>query len=381
VRYSPAFCSGPTLLGDTLSSALFPDDVRPLLTALANVGVAIFMFLVGLELQRSVLHGNSRVAVTVSVSSIVFPGVLGACLALYLLRNHPAERQLDFLLFLGAAMSVTAFPVLARILVDRGMLRTVLGGLALTCAAVDDFLAWSMLAMVVMIGNGETGGWSLALFPAYVTIMVFVVRPLLRRVPAGTGCTGYGQLTILVAGALVSGAITEWIGLHYIFGAFLFGVVVRPANKARLRQLMSRQVGDFNSTLLLPVFFIVAGLQVDLSEIGWVGLGELGLVLLVAIGGKFGGAFAGARLHRLPVRKSLVIATLMNTRGLTELIILNVGLEIGVLDRSLYSIMVTMAVITTVMTGPLLRLFYPRPMVERDQAVEADLVTEPATHP
>nr|CEL13200.1 Na+/H+ antiporter [Kibdelosporangium sp. MJ126-NF4]CTQ98890.1 Na+/H+ antiporter [Kibdelosporangium sp. MJ126-NF4] len=246
-------------------------------------------------------------------------------------QRMAAPHRLGFVLFIGAAMSVTAFPVLARILKDRGMLRTMLGGLALTCAAVDDVLAWCLLAVVVFVsGSGGADQWLIVLGPLYVGLMVWVVRPVLRRfLPAGDSI-GAGTLGTMLAGVLVSGAVTEWIGLH----------------------------------------FIVTGLKVNLSALGATGLVELGLVLLVAIGGKFGGAFTGARLHGLPARQSAALATLMNTRGLTELIILTVGLQLGVLDQSLYSIMVAMAVITTAMAGPLLRLIYPVSVIERDQAVE-----------
>jgi Kef-type K+ transport system membrane component KefB len=362
---------GPTLFGDAFSAALFPDDVRPFLAALANVGIAMFMFVVGLELEARLPRGHGKIAVTVSAASIVVPFGLGIALALHLLGNHPAENRLGFLLFIGAAMAVTAFPVLARILTDRGLARTTLGGLVLSCAAIDDVLAWSLLAVVVMLtGNGGAEQWTILLFPLYVAVMFLGVRPLLRRIfTAGTRLRP-GQLTAVLAGVLVSAAVTEWLGLHFIFGAFLFGVVVPRVGTEGLRKAILERIDGFNSALLLPVFFIVAGLKVELSGIGLLGLGELGLILLVAIAGKFGGAFGGARLHRLPARQSAALATLMNTRGLTELIILSVGLQLGVLDQSLYSIMVAMAVITTAMAGPLLRLIYPPGMVELDQAVE-----------
>jgi K+:H+ antiporter len=360
---------GPTLLGDAFTAGLFPVDVRPLLATLANVGVAMFMFVVGLELQAKLLRRRGRVAVTVSVTSIIVPFGLGVALAFQLLGNHRAGNRLGFLLFIGAAMSVTAFPVLARILTDRGLARTKLGGLALTCAAVDDVLAWSLLAVVVMLaGSGGTGHWVIFLFPLYVAVMFVGVRAVLRRVfPAGTDL-GTGRLAVVLAGVLVSGAITEALGLHFIFGAFLFGVVMPRAGTEAFRKATIERIDEFNGTLLLPVFFIVAGLKVKLSGIGLSGLGELGLILLAAIAGKFGGAFAGARLHRLPARQSAALATLMNTRGLTELIILSVGLQLGVLDQRLYSIMVAMAVITTAMAGPLLRLIHPLAAVEPDQA-------------
>ncbi|MGW4800887.1 cation:proton antiporter domain-containing protein [Nonomuraea sp. NPDC004297] len=361
---------GPTLFGPAFSTALFPNDVRPFLAALANVGVAIFMFMVGLELESTLLRGRARIVVPVAVSSIVVPFAGGVALAVYLLRNHPAEHRLGFMLFIGAAMSVTAFPVLARILTDRNMLHGALGTLALACAAVDDVLAWSLLAVVVMIsGTGGFEQWLILLLPLYVAVMFWLVRPLLRRLLAGHRQLDAKHLVTVLAGVLVSGAVTEWIGLHFIFGAFLFGVLVPRAGTEEPRHALQQRVGEFNATLLLPVFFVVAGLKVDLSGIGATGLVELALVLAVAIGGKFGGAFAGARLNGLPARKSAALATLMNTRGLTELIILSVGLQIGILDLPLYAIMVAMAVITTTMSGPLLRLIYPKSVIERDLAV------------
>ncbi|RSM88018.1 cation/H(+) antiporter [Kibdelosporangium aridum] len=360
---------GPTLFGEGFAAALFPTDVRPFLAALANVGVAMFMFMVGLELEQTLLRGRGKLALTVSVSSIVLPFTLGVGLAFYLAMNRPVEHRLGFLLFIGAAMSVTAFPVLARILQDRGMLRTMLGGLALTCAAIGDVLAWCLLAVVVIVSGGASGTeqWLIVLGPIYVALMLWVVRPLLRKLFTA-GVTG--ALPTVLAGALISGAVTELIGLHFIFGAFLFGVIVPREGTDTLRHRIIDRVEEFNSALLLPVFFIVSGLKVNLSTLSATGLVEFGLVLLVAIAGKFGGAFVGARLHGLPARKSAALATLMNTRGLTELIILTVGLQLGVLDQSLYSIMVAMAVITTAMAGPLLRLIYPASVIERDQAIE-----------
>jgi len=365
---------GPTLFGNGFSAAVFPTDTRPMFAALANVGVAIFMFMVGLELDGRLLRGRGRIAVSVSAGSIVLPFGLGIALGFYLLQNHSAEHRLGFLLFIGAAMSVTAFPVLARILTDRGMTKTMLGGLALTCAAADDVLAWTLLAGVVMV-SGNAGGEQILvlLFPLYVALMFLVVRPLLRRVITEDSTLRTGQLALILVGVLVSGAVTEWTGMHFIFGAFLFGAMIPRSGTERLRGALIQGLGEFNTTLLLPVFFIVAGLKVDLSGLGLTGFGELGLVLLAAIGGKFGGAYAAARLYRLPARKSAALATLMNTRGLTELIILSVGLQLGILDQKMYSIMVVMAVATTAMAGPLLNLVYPPSRIEQDKQIEAHL--------
>ncbi|MBG0560206.1 cation:proton antiporter domain-containing protein [Actinoplanes aureus] len=350
--------AGPTLLGSDLSTTLFPTEIRPSLAALANIGVAMFMFMVGLELNRRVLRRQGAIAVTVSVSSIVLPLGLGIALATFLWSRHPTDHRLGFLLFVGAAMSVTAFPVLARILTDRGLTQTTLGGLALACAAIDDVLAWTLLAAVIAIGGaGGSDSLLLLLVVPYLAVMLGVVRPLLRRMLAPAAKLTPGRLTAVFIGVLLSGAATEWMGLHFLFGAFLFGVLIPRDGTERLRGEILGTVERFNGTLLLPVFFVVAGFRVDLSGIGAAGLVELALIMLVAVSGKFGGAYVAARLHRLPPRQSGMLATLMNTRGLTELIILTVGLQLGLLDQDLYSMMVVMAVVTTAMAGPLLRLF------------------------
>jgi Kef-type K+ transport system membrane component KefB len=363
---------GPTLLGDRFSSFLFPAATRPFLSALANVGIAIFMLLVGIEMDGRLLRRRGRTAVSVSVSAIALPLGLGTCLGFFLMQNHSTRSGTGFVLFIGVAMSVTAFPVLARILTDRGLSRTLLGNIALTCAAVDDVLAWSLLAVVTVVASpAGHDQWLILLFPLYVVTMLLVVRPLLRRAfPPGSPLDAR-RLSALLAGAIVSAAITEWLGMHLIFGAFIFGVMMPQAGKEELREALRGRVGEFNALVLMPMFFVVAGLKVKLSGIGLLGLAELGLILLVAIGGKFGGAYIAARLNRLPVRQSAALATLMNTRGLTELIILTVGLQLGILDQRLYSMMVVMAVTTTVMAGPLLGLIRPVTVVEQEEREES----------
>lgn len=355
---------GPTLFHGAISDALFPVSIRPLLSALAAVGVAVFMFIVGLEWDAKLIRGSGSLAVGISFSSIVLPFGLGMLLALYLMDEYGSDNQTAFMLFMGIAMSITAFPVLARILTDRKMTRTPLGVVALACASIDGVLAWSVLAAVVAI-SGAAGGdeWRILLAIPYLLGMLFVLRPLLQRyvarrpglrlTPTVFGC--------IVAGLLLSAAATEWVGLHYIFGAFLFGVVLPRTGTEQLQSQVHERLGEMNGTLLLPVFFLVAGLKVDLSGLNMDGLGALALILLVAVGGKFIGAFAAARLNRMPVRQSAALATLMNTRGLTELIVLNVGLQLGFLDKGLYSLMVVMAVVTTAMAGPLLSWLLGKP--------------------
>ncbi|MEU2062369.1 cation:proton antiporter [Streptomyces sp. NPDC013455] len=364
---------GPTLFHGAISDALFPDTTRPLLGALAAVGVAVFMFIVGLEWDVALIRGSGAIAPAVSISSIILPFGLGTALGLYLMDKHGSGDETAFMLFIGIAMSITAFPVLARILTDRGMTRTPLGVVALACASIDDVLAWSLLAAVVAIsGSAGPDQWRILLAIPYLLGMLFVLRPLLRRWADRQTSLRLSPtvFALILAGLLLSAAATEWVGLHYIFGAFLFGAILPRSGTERLRHDVHDRLGQMSSTLLLPVFFLVAGLRVDLSGLDASGLGDLGLILLVAVGGKFIGAFAAARLNRMPLRQSAALATLMNTRGLTELIVLNVGLQLGFLQQKLYSLMVVMAVVTTAMAGPLLTWLLGRPtsndLIDRD---------------
>jgi Kef-type K+ transport system membrane component KefB len=362
---------GPTLLHGAISNVIFPADIRPFLTALANIGVALFMFTVGAELDANLLRSRKIVAGTVAAGSIALPFALGCGLALYLFVDHQTADRTSFVLFMGAAMSVTAFPVLARILTDRGMNRTWLGNVALACASIDDVLAWTLLAVVVAI-SGEGAGWQwlLLLFIPYVALMFTVVRAGLKRVLALPRVLESQQsvpLVITLVGLLLSAAFTEWIGLHFIFGAFLFGAImprgVLPPQRAgiagNVNEGITSNISHLNGILLLPIFFIVAGLKVNLSGMGGKDVVDLCLILAVAIGGKFLGAYISARLNGLSARPATALSLLMNTRGLTELIILTVGLQLGVLDGQLYSSMVVMALITTALAGPLLQLLYP----------------------
>ncbi|MFE9337674.1 cation:proton antiporter [Streptomyces sp. NPDC007063] len=359
---------GPTLFGGAAARFLFPADIRPLLAALADLGLVLFMFLVGYELDLTRLRGTERLAVSVSLCSVLVPLLLGGLLALHLADRHATGGRAAFVLFLGAAMAVTAFPVLARILADSGLGRTRIGGIALACAALDDVLAWSLLAVVATVAGGG-GQWRMLLAPGYLALMLCVVRPGLRWLfhRPGTarraGWQGWtrdhvtaDQLVVVLAGLLLSSLATAWLGAHFAFGAFLFGAVLPRDTSRQLRLQLTDRLEYLTRLLLLPAFFVVAGLQVDLSRTGVRGLGELGLILLTAVTGKFAGAYAGARLNRVPPVQSGLLAALLNTRGLTELVILTVGLQLGVLDRELYGLLVVMALLTTVMTGPLLQL-------------------------
>ncbi|GAA3372927.1 hypothetical protein GCM10020367_30850 [Streptomyces sannanensis] len=357
---------GPTLFGDHLVSLLFPADVRLLLNALAAVGVALFMFVVGAELDIGVLRGGGRVTLWTTVGSTVLPLGLGAGLALLLVPSRSTSSFVGFVLFFAVAMAVTAFPVLARIIADRKLAHTKLGTTALTCAAITDLLAWTLLAVVVAIASGGQFDWRLALVVPYVVLMATVVRPLLHRSsrfrserqPADPGGSR-NFLALVLSGLLVSAAFTEWLGLHYIFGAFLFGALLPRGSGGRLRDGVLGRVEPLCGLLLLPVYFVLSGLKVDLSQLDSSDLGKLAAILVVAVAGKFLGAYAGARIGGLGSRHSAALGALLNTRGLTELVILGVGLELGVLDSELYSLMVVMAVTTTMLTGPLLSRILP----------------------
>lgn len=374
-----ALVLGPSLLG-TLpgnpTEALFPDPVRPYLSVIAALGLTIFMFIVGLELDLGLIRGKGRVAATISVSSIVLPFAMGSTLALWLHRSHDGNgvELLPFVLFIGAAMSVTAFPVLARILAERGIQRTQVGALALACAAVDDVLAWTMLAGVLAIVR-STGAADLIVMLAeslaFVAVMFVVVKPQLRRLVARREAAGRltpNIFSVVLVGLLVSSFITDEIGIHAIFGAFLFGTIMPRQGAEQLTQEILERVEQLTVLVLLPVFFIITGLQVDINDLGGSGLVELLAVLAVACAGKFLGAALAARASRVPTRRAAAVGILMNARGLTELVILSVGKAAGVLDDRLFTIMVLMAIITTMMTEPLLRLVYPNDVVAREIA-------------
>jgi Kef-type K+ transport system membrane component KefB len=368
---------GPTFFDGKITATLFPMTLRQPLSALANLGVVMFMFAVGYLLDLRLIRGRERVAASVSVSSIILPLSLGVGLGVWLASRHHVHHVLPFALFVGTAMSVTAFPVLARILTDRGMHRTRIGGTALASAAIDDVLAWSLLAVVAAVAGAGGQPLRLLLAPVYAGVMFGLVRPLLRQladVYQRRGRLTPNVLAATLAGLLLSSYATDWMGVKYIFGAFLFGVVMprEGAAAAVLREEILNRLEQVSVLVLLPVFFVVSGLSVNLSSVGLSGLVELCLILLVAVVGKFAGAFAGARLAGVPGRSAGVLATLMNTRGLTGIVILSVGLQLHILDQSLYSLMVVMAIVTTVMAGPLLHFLYPSRFLVRDIA-EADL--------
>ncbi|MFJ1974548.1 cation:proton antiporter [Streptomyces sp. NPDC087903] len=361
---------GPSLLGWLWPDAqtwLFPQSVLPYIGALGNVGLLAFMFLVGLELDLGSLRGHSRTAVVVSQVSIALPLALGTLLALGMYGTfapHGVDR-LPFVLFIAVSMSITAFPVLARILTDRGLYRTRVGALAMACAAVDDVTAWCLLAAVVAVtkSNSPTEALTTALYAvAFTLFMYYAVRPLLARWVARAE-RAYSEsvvLVVLFSGLCLSALATDRIGVHALFGAFLFGVVTPRGS--RVVEVTAARLRAFTVPVLLPLFFVTTGLKTDMSLLAgkpqqWLWLGA---VLAVAVLGKWGGGSVAARLSGQGWTDAMSIGALMNCRGLTELVVLNIGLGLGVIGPDLFTLLVLMALVTTAATAPALSLIRRR---------------------
>lgn len=383
---------GPSLLGlvaPNLATALFPAETLPFLDVLSEVGLIFFMFLIGLELDPKYLKGNLDIAILTSHVSILVPFSLGSLLALllYPLVSNASVSFTAFALFLGAAMSITAFPVLARIITENNLQGTRLGTLALTCAAVDDVTAWCLLALAIAVGKAAMSpgsgsnmtGVVITLVAAllYIGFMVTVGRWFLKKLSNYYNLTGrLNQLTVagIYMGVVASALITELIGIHLIFGAFLLGAVM-PKNAGLVREL-AEKTEDFVLTFLLPIFFAYSGLR---TQIGLLNSPELWLlcaaVVGVAIVGKYFGTYVAARVGGIEKREASALGWLMNTRGLTELIVLNIGLSLGIISPLLFTMLVIMALVTTVMTSPLLEWTYPKNLIKLD-VVESEPAAE-----
>lgn len=357
---------GPSLLGQlpgNLTQKLFPADIRPMLSAVSQVGLLLFMFMIGWEFEKRLLRPHRGVAAAVSVCSVglAFAMGVGVATLLYSHHDHVAGHHVSFLTFstfMGAAMSVTAFPVLARILSDNRLTHTRVGTLALASAAVDDILAWCMLAYVsALVTSGGPGDLIqiLGLSVGYVLAMFVVIRPALAKLVAYCGERQQWRhlLVMLCSGVFLSAYTTTWIGIHGIFGAFLFGFVMPREPAAQLVEHLRKPL-DHVSLVLLPVFFIVTGLGVDINGLHAYQYLELAAIITVACAGKLLGAVVPARLAGFGWREARTLGLLMNTRGLTELIILNVAVSLGVLDSQMFTMMVIMALVTTALAGPLL---------------------------
>jgi Kef-type K+ transport system membrane component KefB/nucleotide-binding universal stress UspA family protein len=371
---------GPSLLGWGWPGAfhtLFPSESLDFLSLLSQLGVVLFLFLVGLELDPALLQKRGRATLGISIASIAAPFVLGIGLTILLYRPLFADpgrsHFLASTLFMGAAMSITAFPVLARILTERNLHRTQVGSISIACAAVNDVAAWCILAFVVAVAQKyagptdaiRTAGW----VGIYITAMFVLVRPSLRRLQRSyeqQGRLSQNVIAIIFLLVLISAFTTDWIGIHALFGAFMLGFVM-PKSAPFVRHL-SEKLEDFTVVFLLPLFFANAGLK---TRIGLLNTPELwlytGLIVLFACLGKYGGTTVAARLFGTPWREASAVGVLMNTRGLMELIILTIGRELNVITDEVFAMMVIMAIATTLLTTPLLHWFYPARLFELER--------------
>jgi Kef-type K+ transport system membrane component KefB len=361
---------GPSFLGwlaPQAASRLIASDVVPYLSVISEIGVVLYMFLVGVELDSELLRSRTQASILISHTSIVAPFLLGSALALWLYPNYASHGVsfTSFALFAGVAMSITAFPVLARILTDRGMQKSPTGVLALACAAADDVTAWCLLAFVIAVTRAQPGKtiFVLVLTGAYILFVLFVAKPgvlWLARKRERDGRTSRGLFAVVCSAILLAAFATEWIGIHALFGAFLLGAML-PHDSALARDLRTK-CEDFVSVLLLPLFFAFTGLrtQIELlnSRRAWV---VCVVIIAVASVGKFGGSYAAARVAGVDWREAASLGVLMNTRGLMELIVLNVGLDLGVLSPGLFAMFVVMALVTTLATSPILEALRVKP--------------------
>lgn len=361
---------GPSLLGwawPQASQFIFPSDSLGVLGLISQIGVCVFMFVVGLELDLAQLRQRARAAVVIGHVGIIVPFALGVGVALWL---HPIyaehSRFTAFALFMGTAMSITAFPVLVRILKDRDLMRTPLGNLAIACAAVNDVTAWAMLAVVVAIaGAGDLTATmiELGLILLFVLFMLLVVRRQLPRwlkVNGAAAAPDRDTMALALIFMTVSALLTELLGLHALFGAFLAGVVM-PRKRDFLEGLIL-QLENFSGVFLLPLFFAFSGLRTHLGLLNnltsWV---LCGVIIAVAMTGKLGGSMTAARLMGMKWNESFALGALMNTRGLVELVALNIGYDLGILPPDIFAMMVVMTLGTTFIAGPLLHLAERKP--------------------
>ncbi len=355
---------GPSLLGHFAPGAtamIFPEHSLGVLRLLGQIGVIAYMFRVGLDLSPQHLRHRARSAIAVSHFSIVTPFLLGVLAALLLFRDYgpPGVTFRAFALFMGIAMSITAFPVLARVLEARGLSSTPLGSTALTCAAVDDLTAWTMLAFVVTLVTAGGAGWLLAVMlivgALFVLLMTSVVRSAVARFLAADRPLTMGRSAVVLAVAFASALFTELLGIHALFGAFLAGAIMPSDPKVRAQ--LRGSIENAGAVFLLPLFFTLTGLRTNIGLLDDAGKWAVcALLIAVATAGKLGGSMLAARWTGSSWHDSFVLGALMNTRGLMELIALNVGYELGILSASMFTMLVLMALVTTVLTGPLIDL-------------------------
>jgi Kef-type K+ transport system membrane component KefB len=338
---------GPSLFGwiaPALFARLFPPASLPALNALSQIGLVLFMFLVGLHLDLHEVWSLRRVAGLAGFLSIAVPFAAGFALARPLHQMAPSAPMLPFSLFFAVAMSITAFPVLARILADHKLSATRLGHVAVACAAFNDVIAWALLAWIVAVSrSGEASlAEPIVIVVIYSAVMWFVVRPLLRFVP--------NELASMLIFVFLSSWVTEFAGLHALFGAFFAGVIW-PRESVKFEEV-SAKIEPIAMAVLIPLFFSYTGLRTNIGGVNWT---YTLIIIAIAVLAKVGGAFTGARIMGFDSKNAFALGCLLNTRGLVELVVLNVGLDLGILTPELFSMMVVMALVTTLMTSPALR--------------------------
>lgn len=380
---------GPSLLGAISPAAmhlLIPSEatdpqeqVTAALGAVSQLGIILYMFLVGLELNAARLVRRAHTAVAISHTSIVMPFALGASLALGLYPIYSPDRVpfTSFALFMGVAMATTAFPVLARILTDRKMEKTELGAVALSCAAADDVTAWCLLALVIGVAQASVGGavWVIGEAIAFIALMFIVVKPLLtglvQRAERTTGTLSPLMISGTFLAVLLSSLTTEAIGIHAVFGAFVMGAII--PHDSRIAHEFTTKLKDLVTVLLLPAFFAFTGMRTQIALVsGWESWLWCLAIIAVATIGKFGGTLIAARLNGFGWRDAAALGTLMNTRGLMELIVLNIGLDLGIISPTLFAMMVIMALVTTAITAPVLQWLAPSCALNRAESQMPD---------
>jgi Kef-type K+ transport system membrane component KefB len=353
---------GPSVFGAVWpagAAAVLPASVMPQLNVLAQLGVILFVFLTGLELNTALLRGRGQLAVVVSHVSIAVPFLLGVLLAVLAYQRFAPQGigHLAFALFVGVSMSVTALPVLVRILQDLGMFRSEVGVVALTCALVDDVTAWTLLALVVALVTASSMAGvllTIALTGVFVAVLLLIVRPLLVKLTTRLDSSRLrAAAPLALVAVLLCAMSTEWIGVHAMFGAFLFGMVFPRGNA--ITEWLHDKVGGLTTALMLPLFFAYSGLRTHIGLLGtdldlWL---WCAVILAVAVAGKLAGSAIAARAVGETWNRSLQVGTLMNCRGLTELVVLNIGLDLGVLSPTLFTMLVVMALVSTAMAAPL----------------------------
>ena len=358
---------GPSLLGNFFPQyfdLLFPVQSLNNLNTISNIGLILFMFVVGMELDMRVLRAKLGESIAISQAGIIFPFALGMGLS-YFLYNDFVPQEIPFIsfaLFIGVSMSITAFPVLARIAQERGVSKTKLGTIVLACAAINDIMAWCILAVIIAIVKAGTiisSLYTIFFAVVYVILMLKLIKPFLQKIANiyySKENLNKGVVAVFFLVLLISAFCTEMIGIHALFGAFMAGAIM-PSN-TKFRNIFVGKVEDVATLIFLPLFFVYTGLRTKIGLLNDVYLWKItGIIVLVAVVGKLlGSAVAARSVGRQTWRNSLIVGTLMNTRGLMELVAINIGYDLGVISSEIFVMLVLMAIVTTFMTSPMLSL-------------------------